>query len=542
MNIQHPSTQQRKLAQAEQELAQQNFETCIGLCDEVLASDAINTSAHLFRGVASGQLGHLQRAITDLSYVLERQPDQVQAAFFLGQTLRRNGNYEAAIVRLRPLLEQAAFRHRALFEFAMAQNRMGRRAQAIETYLTLLAEQPKQADAAANIADLLERSNRLDEAENWAERALVLASGNTSARLTRARLHRRRGSYPTAMRMLQEVLGRNISPRNRATALNEMAQCYERINRFDDAFHCYAEANAVQKTHDPEAKVDDFGSYGIELIRFLRQWLQEHPVAQWSPTPTEAREAPVFMLGFPRSGTTLLDQALSAHPNIEVIEERELLLDVRRNWIAAGKIDRLHDMTAAEISAARQSYRNALAAARSNKDATLVVDKLPLNSVYVQLIHRLFPEARIIVSLRDPRDVCLSCFFQTFELVGAMPYFLEPASTARYYDAVMGLLGDALETLPLTHHQVRYERLVQDYEAEMRGLVRFLGIEWNDRLLDYRAGQAGQDISTPSYQQVSQPLYTRSIGRWRQYSKHLTPMLDILEPWVHRFGYDSDPT
>ncbi len=324
-------------------------------------------------------------------------------------------------------------------------------------------------------------------------------------------------------------------------AANRLGQCLDRLGRHDEAFDRFAEANRLQMETDPEAAVDDHGSYGLELTRFLRQWLREHPVDHWSPTPEDDRAPPVFLLGFPRSGTTLLDQVLSAHPKIEVIEEQELLLEVRRKWLSAEHFPRLQDMTGDEVRDARRRYRQALAAAHDNPDARVVVDKLPLNSIYLPLIHRLFPDARILFALRDPRDVVLSCFFQTFSLVGAMPYFLELDRAAEYYDAVMAGAMDARDALPLTELTVRYEDVVDDLEGSARRAVEFLELPWAPEILDYRDAAPPKAINTPSYQQVSEPLYRRSIARWRNYERQLAPVQEQLQPWVERLGYGEKP-
>jgi tetratricopeptide (TPR) repeat protein len=534
---QSPPHLRAELAEAEQALNQQEFDTCIQICDGVLAQDAVNLPAHLFRGVASGQVGKTERAIMDLSYVLERQPEHVQAALFLGQSLRRKGLYDPALAALLPLLKKPEVRRRALFEIAICHDRLNHFQRAIGFYNTLLSEDPRNADAAANLAVLLEKTNQLDEAMNWAERALMQAAGNVIARLTRARVLRRQGEREQAIKELEELLEGQLSYTSRTIVLNQLGQCLDAEGKYAEAFARFSEANEIQKTHNPEAVVDDFGSYGIELARFLRQWLKEHPPADWSETPEDDREPPVFLVGFPRSGTTLLDQALTAHPKIEVIEERELMLEVRRKWISVEHFNRIQDMTPDEVHEARKLYRSARAAAHNNPDASVIVDKLPLNSMYLPLICRLFPEARILLAQRDPRDVVLSCFFQNFQLVGAMPYFLDLENATAYYDVIMSMLSEALEVLPLAVHRQRYEDLVNEYEGSMREIIGFLGLDWDDRVLDHRSGQQGREITTPSYQQVSQPLYTRSIGRWQNYARQLEPFLPDLDPWIQRFGY-----
>jgi hypothetical protein len=196
-------------------------------------------------------------------------------------------------------------------------------------------------------------------------------------------------------------------------------------------------------------------------------------------------------------------------------------------------------MSPEEIREARQLYRQARAAAQTDPNATVIVDKLPLNTMYLPLIHRLFPDARILFSVRDPRDVCLSCYFQSFSLVGAMPYFLDLQQTAEYYDAIMALAESARERLPLREHTVRYEHLVTDLEGTLRPVLDHLDVPWHDAILSYREAAGGRDVNTPSYQQVSEPLYQRSIGRWKHYDQQMSTVEPLLLPWVEHFGFDA---
>jgi tetratricopeptide (TPR) repeat protein len=527
------------LRDAEQALVRGDFAACAETANGVIDQDAVNVQAHLFRGVASAQLGHLDRAIQDLVYVLERQPDDLRAHFHLGQALRRTRQYEPALPHLKAALDESALGPHARFELARCYRGLGRFNAAIDHYRELLRETPNHPDAAANLAMLLEKTSQLDDAAAWAERATVLAPNNVTALLTRARVARRRGQFGEAVRQLEALLERDLPPRSHVIAANQLGHCLDRLGRYDEAFERFREANELQKAHDPEALVDHHGCYGIDFARFLTGWQNENPVSDWSPAPPDDRSPPVFLVGFPRSGTTLLDQVLSAHPRIEVIEEQELLFEVRRQWISRENFPRLTTMSAGEILDARRLYRQARAAAQSDPGATVIVDKLPLNTMYLSLIHRLFPDARLLFSLRDPRDVSLSCYFQSFSLVGAMPYFLDLEQTAAYYDAVMTLGETARGALPLKGLDVRYEHLVNDLESTARSVLEHLGVPWHDDVLNYRRNATGRDINTPSYQQVSEPLYQRSIGRWRHYAGQLAPVQPTLAPWVERLGYEA---
>jgi len=168
-----------------------------------------------------------------------------------------------------------------------------------------------------------------------------------------------------------------------------------------------------------------------------------------------------------------------------------------------------------------------------------VIDKLPLNLAYLFLIYRLFPDAPILFLQRHPLDVCISCFFQAFELEASMAYFLDIQHTAQYYDAVMQVATLSMDQVGNPLHRLRYEDLVAEPKAELEAVLKFLALDWNNSMLDYRQHSDRESSNTPSYQQVSQPLHTRSIGKWRHYSNQLESSLPLLRPWVKHFGYEE---
>jgi hypothetical protein len=166
-----------------------------------------------------------------------------------------------------------------------------------------------------------------------------------------------------------------------------------------------------------------------------------------------------------------------------------------------------------------------------------VVDKFPLNIVVLPLIRRVFPNAKIIFALRDPRDVVLSCFQQRFTINAAMAQFLELERTGAYYDQVMALFELCRARLGLDLHQVRYEDVVAKLEGASRELCAFLGVAFEPAMLNYRATALKRAIATPSARQVIEPLYNRSVERWRRYEVELGPVLPVLAPWAARYGY-----
>ncbi len=516
--------------------------SCQKICNELLKRNPGLLAAYNLRGLAAAQSGDPLAAIRDLERIWPAQPQNTQAALWLGRMYRLQGDYLMALAPLQAAAQEMALEADARYELARVLTRIRRSSEAMAEYQRILVLQPGHTDAAANLAFLLERANRLPEAEEMAGRALHSAPGNFMALLTKATLERRNGSPAAAQarieHMLQQPQSPPISLLNRSILLNQLAQCLVAQHQYQAAFERYEQGNALLRQHHPLGKPLDEGSYGLHTIGRLQQWLREQPPAQWSkPSVDSAAPGPVFLLGFPRSGTTLLDQALSAHPDIEVLEEYEFFDEVRRNWVDGAKLEQLADLNASQLHSARQQYLAAMSARRQQVHKTRVVDKLPLNLLYLFLIHRLFPDAPVLFLVRDPRDVCLSCFFQSFELQGAMPYFLDLQQTAHYYAAAMSLARDSLQQISNPVFFQGYEKLVMDFEPSMRAILDFLDLPWSEEILQYRQKAQQRFIDTPSYQQVTRPLYPDSIGRWRQFSAQMEPLAEQLGPWIKHFGY-----
>ena len=246
--------------------------------------------------------------------------------------------------------------------------------------------------------------------------------------------------------------------------------------------------------------------------------------------------APVFLVGFPRSGTTLLDQIFDAHPQVQVFEEQPFLRAVRKS--IAGYPQSLAQMDVDARAAARQIYWQSLRAAGADLEGKTVINKMPLDIVHAGLIQRVFPEARIIFALRHPADCVLSCFMQDFVPNGAMLNFLTLEGSARFYDRVMTLWQAYRTLLPLHVQEVRYENLIADLRQEVGPALSFLGLPWHDAMGDPAAhALARGTIKTPSYSQVTQPIYSTAADRWRRYEKHMQPVMPLLEAHIKRFGY-----
>ena len=204
-----------------------------------------------------------------------------------------------------------------------------------------------------------------------------------------------------------------------------------------------------------------------------------------------------------------------------------------------GGYERIAELDEGDLETLRNLYFAQAAEHVPDLGGRLLVDKQPFAMVEAPLIHRLFPAAKFLFVLRHPCDVVLSCFVTRFEPIGGLVNFTTLEGTAQLYDQMFRFWGQCRTILPMIVQRVRYERLVEDAEPEMRALAAFIGLQWTDAILDNpTTAQDRGFINTPSYAQVAEPLYDRSIGRWEKYRKQMKPVLPILAPWAQRFGYE----
>jgi hypothetical protein len=244
--------------------------------------------------------------------------------------------------------------------------------------------------------------------------------------------------------------------------------------------------------------------------------------------------APAFIVGFPRSGTTLLDTFLMGHPEICVIEEGRML------EFAAAIISESPglDWPADIVERARKAYFAELSRHVAPTFTGLVIDKHPMNMLYLAVLHALFPDAKVIFVQRHPCDVVLSGYMQSFRLNQAMANFLDLRDAADFYDAAMTMWTRSRDAVPQAVQTVTYERLVANPAAELKPVLQFVGVDWRDELLDHQTtAKARGLIPTASYDQVVQGLSRAPSGRWRRYKKQLAPVLPVLLTWAKRLGY-----
>ena len=249
---------------------------------------------------------------------------------------------------------------------------------------------------------------------------------------------------------------------------------------------------------------------------------------------------PVFLIGFPRSGTTLLDTILRTHKLIQVVEEKSLVDELinHLNKSTGGELLKLKLIQKNLIKELRSFYFQRRKDFVSYQNKTIVVDKMPLNIFYIPELKKIFPNSKFIFAMRNPYDVVLSCFMQPFQPNDAMNNFFNLEDTAKFYDLVMKLWKKYCDTFNLNLNILKYEDVVNNFDYTLKSLLKFLEVEWSDDLRNfYLTASKRGIIHTPSYTQVNMPLYSNSIGRWKNYNKQFSNVNSILSKWMKIFEY-----
>lgn len=502
------------------------------------AVEALGRARQLRPGLAAIQLnyamslaaaGRLEESLEPYAEAVRLEPGNAAAQLELGKLLRHLGRPGEALEPLGRAAALAPGEAEAPLELGRARAALAELDSAEAAYRRAIGLQPGQALAFLELGIVLERGNRLDELGPLLAEAHSQGVPADSLAYLHALQRKEEGRIDEALALARQAPA-DVEPARRAQLIGRLA---DQAGDAEAAFAAYSEANAIAAEDSEAARADPEGYR--RRIQALTELVGPHWFGSWSPATAGGRPAPVFLVGFPRSGTTLLDTLLMGHPAVAVLEEEPILERVSE---ALGGFERLPGLDPAEIDRLRDHYFEALERLVPGARERTIVDKLPLNILAAPLIHRLFPEAKIIFAQRHPCDVVLSCFMQSFAINDAMANFLDLGDSARLYDLVLAFWERCRDVLPLRVHIVRYEALVEDPEGEARTLLDFLGLPWDPAVLDHRStARARGTISTPSYSQVIRPIYREASGRWERYRAQMAPVLPILAPWAQRLGY-----
>ncbi len=492
--------------------------------------------AHQNLAVVLKDAGRLEEAADAYRAAHAVRPEDFETLFGLGVVTKKMDDLEASLDWLRRAHALRPGHSSCALAMMVVLRALGRPDDELAAVADGLADGGGRADAHAALADGYESLNSLDKARQAAARALAIDADHVMANTVMGRIERRGGDARAARDRLRglEMRGGRLD----SEGYTALGHACDRLADYGAAYEAFADAQRCAE-QEYGGDVAHLGDEYIAHIRGYRSWYDAERSANWKAPADDGRD-PVFFVGFPRSGTTLLEQMLDSHPNLATTGEAlvlgQLPLVLPSLLGRGGDFPRLLDgLRADEIATLRRWYLE-----RTSRGAKRAVDKLPLNVVELGLIRRLFPRAPVIVALRDPRDVVLSCFMQNFKINWAMGHCLTVEGTAKLYAAVMDLWLHYRADPGFGYLEYRYEDLVADAEGVARRVIAYIGEPWDKAVLQYAKRAGERFVRTPSYADVSQPLYDRSIGRWRNYARHLAPALPVVARFVAEFGYDAD--
>ena len=542
---------------------------------ELTASEPEEPSHWINLGTTRRGLGQFQEALSAYGKALSLGVKSADLYFNLGVTHLDRGDFESA----RAVLEQArdlaprdadvALRfaqacYRSLqsdsaagalagwrsFEGATASVlaqigqlfvNLGQQADGERALEAALAAPAPDAATLLTALETFERINRLDEAQALAVRLQGMplsAKFEQDLVVARARLAQRANDHTGAEQLYRQSLLRTKEAVEQYGQLFGLAHSLDALGRYAEAWSTLQQAQTAHrqalKRENPAMVLS-----GPPPMIITRHGCDPQDVAQWGGAAPSIEESPIFVVAYPRSGTTLLEVTLDAHPALQSMDEQPFiqnaLNEIRKLCAYPEQLSQLQERDLAEL---RARYWQRVATKVSLAAGNRLVDKNPLNILRLPVIRRLFPNAPILCLIRHPCDVALSCHMQLFRapefalLCNTLP------STCRGLERTMSFWIQQAAILKPHVSEIRYESLVTDFEPQVRAIMDFLQLPWDERVL--RPGDHARRkgyISTPSYSQVVRPVSASSVDRWRHYEREFAPVLPILQPLLEHWNY-----
>jgi tetratricopeptide (TPR) repeat protein len=519
-----PASKNKLKAKARQSLHEQGgaylnqgaWQQALTCYEELLRVDPRDAFAHNGMGFALARLDRYPQAQDHLRRAIAIREDFPEAQFNLAGVLLSIGHYLEAERPLRRALKLKADFLDARVALAGNLVLLGRLPEARDSYTKALRVAPTHAAALVGLGKLEAAEGNFPEAQQLFQRAVEADPGASYA--WAAQVWQRKMSTADSgwLKRAEEIAASGLPPLDESTLRFAIGKYYDDVGDFTRAFRNYQRANEMHRTSASTYKPESHAHFVDDLIGvYTREALQRGAAAG------SASERPVFVVGMPRSGTSLVEQIIASHSSAYGAGELEFWTDV------VHKSDNSMCQALPEESARKrlaQDYLRLLE--RHSSGAARVVDKAPINADYLGLIHTVFPRARIVYLQRDPIDTCLSCYFQQFSPV--MNFAMDLDDLALYYRQHRRLMTHWREVLPAgTLLGVPYAELVQDPELWTRRILDFIGLPFEPGCLNFQ--ETRRTITTASTWQVRQKIYKSSVERWRNYEKFIKPLLSLRD-------------
>lgn len=501
-------------------------------------------------GLVAAQKRDLAAAVKWFEHALAQSPDSAEARTWLGQTLCSQGRRQQGIAHLlhaAEMLLQAARdggKTGPLLDVAKQLLHWGEVSAATEL-LADVAQDFGDFQTYQLLAAGYAQLNKKQEALQAARCALEADPANVMMQVFLGSLEADAGLLRPAKERLLAVLAEGAQAREAFRAHKELARILDRLGECESVFPHLDAAGELTRQLPEYAKQDKTFIPG--MIALNRNGFTRESMQRWKGTEMPADlPAPTFVVGFLRSGTTLMQEVLDAHPGIFVADEADFISRVKRELHNLDKStaktpEKLANLDRDGVLHLRRVYWELVRARFGDAiEGRKFVDKFTMNTLDLGLINTIFPDAKVLFLVRDPRDVCLSCLFQLMVPTLMTTHVQTWAETADIYGQAMDWWFYIREKLSLDWMEVRYEDVVADFEGTFRQVFAFLGTEWDAGVSLFHQHASRKFVATPSRSQVAQPLYASSVERWRQYAPDVARVANRLGPYVQQFGYPSE--
>jgi tetratricopeptide (TPR) repeat protein len=517
----------RKLKRNKSKMSQQNLTSRYGTSDLNGLMKAAQRHLHS---------GRLQEAEKMYKQILSAFPAS-EACKSLGLVYTRMMKFDKAITAYEKVIAAQPDNFDVQNKLGILYQKSGNLDVAIRYFQEALRIKPDFLAARFSFAEALEKYNKIEQAYEEVLKGLEFSPNDIELQCLAATCERRLGQVVKAKNRLSGINADTLSAIYRRQFFFERAQLQAKNNEYEKAYSDFGAGNEAAKELRGSIEKESI----LERVMVLRNQFEGSDFLLPVVEPREEeRRAPVFIIGFPRSGTTLLDQVLDSHPCIQTMEEKDILLQIEsKTFDPYGEyLATWESLTAQQIKTLQGLYYLEADTFFARQPGSVLVDRNPNNIIQAALAWRMFPDAKFILAIRHPLDVCLSCFMQDFEINSINVNFFTLSDAVYLYKEIMGLWRLFVERLPLDYTIVRYEDLVDDLEGEARRLLDYIGVEWDSNVLKFHehAKTKGQ-IKTASYHQVTQPIYRHAAYRWKRYEKFCEPFEEELAPYIDCFGY-----
>jgi len=416
-----------------------------------------------------------------------------------------------------------------------------------ECFEQAAAMDPDSVHARLSLADWYEREHRLDDARAAVDACAARHPENAQVRCFQALLWQRAGKLAEAEKQLRELAAiGSLDLNTKYSCRHQLAVVLDEAGQYTEALRWLGEAKQILRQSANIPKLEQSYDLADRRRRQLLADLTPEMIRRWrDEAPGDPALRPAFLGGHPRSGTTLLEQILGAHPDIIAFDEPTAFTQEILEQLAPLEnaptltANTLNSLGEARRSHFRQRYLKNLG--RENRIPAgngVFLDKNPSHTASLHLWLRIFPGVKVLIALRDPRDVIISCYFQNLTLNATNANFLSLERTVKHYTDLMDVWLRLRDLGGFDWIETRYEDVVNQLETEGQRVTKFLGLEWSPRQADFHKTAREKPVFAPNYNEVARPVYQSAVGRWRHYAEALAPYQEKLAPYYRAFGYE----